>query len=194
MQEKAIETFCPNNREAWRLWLQEHHRSKQSIWLVYYKKQANVPTVSYSHAVDEALCFGWIDSTRKSLGDDRFMQFFCKRKPKSGWSKVNKEKIEQLIEEGLMTPAGYECIERAKQNGSWASFDEIEALTIPSDLEAAFQANTVAADYFLGLSKSARKIMLHWLAAAKRPETRQKRLNELVEMAAQRQKPKQFIL
>jgi uncharacterized protein YdeI (YjbR/CyaY-like superfamily) len=118
MQEKDIETFYPTSQQAWRMWLQENHRSKQSVWLVCYKKKANIPTVMWSDAVDEAICFGWIDSKRITIDDDKFMQFFTKRKPNGTWSKVNKEKIKQLTDKGLMTEAGFECIEKAKQNGS----------------------------------------------------------------------------
>ena len=94
MQKKEIEIFYPTNRQEWRQWQLENHNKKQSIWLVHYNKKSNMPSVSWSDAVDEALCFGWIDSTRKSLDNDMFIQFFTKRKPTSVWSKINKEKIE----------------------------------------------------------------------------------------------------
>lgn len=192
MQTTAIETFSPTSRENWREWLAENHRSKQSIWLVYYKIQANIPTVSYNDAVDEALCFGWIDSTRKSLGDDTFMQFFSKRKPNSVWSKINKGKIQRLIDEGLMTEAGFESIEKAKQNGSWSILDEVEELIIPEDLENEFNTKAGSKDFFLSLSKSVRKAILQWLVLAKQAETRQRRIAEIAELASQKLKPKQF--
>lgn len=192
MRTTKIETFSPNSRENWREWLTENHRSKQSIWLVYYKIQANIPTVNYSDAVDEALCFGWIDSTKKSLGDDSFMQFFSKRKPNSGWSKINKVKIQRLIDEGLMTEAGLESIEKAKQNGSWIILNEVEELIIPEDLESAFGVKAGSKDFFLSLSKSVRKAILQWLILAKQKETRQRRITEIAELASQKLKPKQF--
>lgn len=192
MQTTAIETFSPTSRENWREWLAENHRSKQSIWLVYYKIQANIPTVSYNDAVDEALCFGWIDSTKKSLGNDTFMQFFSKRKPNSVWSKINKGKIQRLIDEGLMTEAGFESIEKAKQNGSWSILDEVEELIIPEDLENEFNTKEGSKDFFLSLSKSVRKAILQWLILAKQVETRQRRIAEIVELASQKLKPKQF--
>lgn len=191
-EENEVETFCPTSRQAWRQWLQENHQSKQSIWLVYYKTKSNVPSISYNHAVDEALCFGWIDSTKKTLDEDRFMQFFCKRKPKSGWSKINKAKVQQLTEDGLMAPAGYESVATAQQNGSWAIFDEAETLQMPADLEQGLQSLPGSMDFFLSLSKSVRKAILQWLVLAKRAETRQKRILEIAELAAQRKKPKQF--
>ena len=191
-KENDLETFCPASRQEWRLWLQENHRTKQSVWLVYHKKKSAVPTVTYSNAVDEALCFGWIDSTKKSLGDEKFMQFFCKRKSNSVWSKINKAKVQQLMEDGLMMQAGYESIETAKQNGSWSILDEVEELKIPGDMEVAFNAKPGSLDYFSGLSKSVRKSILQWLVLAKRPETRQNRILEITELAAQKRMPKQF--
>ncbi|MET3128660.1 uncharacterized protein YdeI (YjbR/CyaY-like superfamily) [Arcicella rosea] len=192
MQTTAIETFSPTSRENWREWLAENHRSKQSIWLVYHKIQANIPTVSYNDAVDEALCFGWIDSIKKSLGNDTFMQFFSKRKPNSVWSKINKGKIQCLIDEGLMTEAGFESIEKAKQNGSWSILDEVEELIIPVDLENEFNTKAGSKDFFLSLSKSVRKAILQWLVLAKQAETRQRRIAEIAELASQKLKPKQF--
>jgi len=167
-------------------------RQKKSIWLIYYKKKSNIPTVSYSEAVDEALCFGWIDSKSKPLDEHKFMQFFCRRKEKSVWSKVNKDKIERLVREGFMTKAGYEIIETAKQNGSWTILDKAEALFIPADLEQEFQKRQNAKQYFLNLSRSDKRNILQWLTLAKRVETRQKRILEIVECADQNLKPKQF--
>ncbi|SDE94761.1 YdeI/OmpD-associated family protein [Chitinophaga filiformis] len=192
MQDKAITTFCPANRQQWRQWLQKHHSTQQSIWLVYYKKKANTATITWSDAVDEALCFGWIDSTARPLDDEKFMQFFTRRKANSVWSKINKGKVQRLIEEGLMTQAGYESIEVAKRNGSWSILDDVEELKIPKDLEKAFRSHAGAKAYFVGLSKSVKKSILQWLVLAKRPETRQKRIAEIVELAGQQLKPKQF--
>ncbi|MFH6942491.1 YdeI family protein [Flavobacterium sp. FlaQc-50] len=187
-----IETFYPASSQDWRAWLIENHNVKQSIWLVCYKKQANVPTITWSDAVDEALCFGWIDSTRKSVDSDKFIQFFTRRKPSSNWSKINKAKIERLVAEGLMTEAGLESVERAKQNGSWTILDQVEELHVPEDLLAAFEVNAGAKEYFTGLSKSVKKMLLYWVVSAKRPETRQNRINEIAVLAAQNLKPKQF--
>lgn len=192
IQLDKLETFCPASQQEWREWLKENHNSKQFVWLICYKKRANIPTIFWSDAVDEALCFGWIDSTRKTIDDERFIQFFCKRKPNSNWSKINKAKVVRLIQDGLMQPAGYKSIETAKQNGSWTILDEVEELVIPPDLEKAFQNHKEAKEYFLSLSKSAKKIILYWIVSAKRPETRQNRINEIAELAAQKLKPKQF--
>ena len=190
--EKEIQTFYPTSRKNWRDWLQKHHTKKQSIWLICYKIKSGMPTISWSEAVDEALCFGWIDSTRKSIDAEKFIQFFSKRKPKGTWSKVNKEKVLHLIENGLMTKAGFESIETAKQNGSWTILDAVEELKIPKDLEKEFETKQGSRDFFLSLSKSVRKAILQWLVLAKKEETRQKRINEIAELAAQKLKPKQF--
>jgi len=187
-----ITTIYPQSQQEWRQWLIENHLLEQSVWVLGYKKATGKTSVSWSDVVDEALCFGWIDGMRKSLDEERFIQFVCKRKPKSGWSKINKEKIERLIADGLMTEAGFKSIEIAKQNGSWTLLDEVEELTVPNDLEVAFTSNPGAADFFFGLSKSVRKMMLQWVAFAKKPETRQNRINEIASLAAQKLKPKQF--
>lgn len=165
---------------------------KQSIWLILYKKWTGKPTISWSEAVDEAMCFGWVDSKRKPLDKEKFLQFYCQRKPKGTWSKINKEKVKQLIADGLMTKAGFVSIETAKQNGSWTILDEAEDLVVPKDLAKEFKARPGSKKFFLTFSKSARKAILQWLALAKRPETRQKRMKEIAELAAKNLKPKQF--
>jgi len=190
--KKEIETFRPASQQDWRNWLQKNHDQKQSVWLIYYKKSASQTTIDWSQAVDEALCFGWIDSTRKNIDNDTFMQFFCKRKPGSTWSKVNKAKIERLTVEGLMTSAGLQCIEAAKQDGSWTIADDVEELIVPQDLEQEFDAHPGSKDFFLSINKSSRKMILHWLASAKQQKTRQNRITQIAENAASKQKPPQF--
>jgi len=185
-------TICPANSAEWRQWLQENHGTHTGVWLVYLKKSAGHTRLSWSHAVDEALCFGWIDSKAKRVDDDRYIQFFCRRKPKSGWSKINKEKINLLIENGKMTEAGLRAIETAKQNGAWQLLDEVEAHVVPPDLAAALAQYPGAQAYFLGLSPSVRRSILQWLVLAKRPETRQKRIAEVANEAANGQRPKPF--
>ncbi|MVT12619.1 YdeI/OmpD-associated family protein [Chitinophaga tropicalis] len=189
---KDIETFCPADQLQWRRWLQENHNKKRSIWLIYYKKKTNVPSITRSDAIDEALCFGWIDSTSRPIDDEKFMQFFTRRKTTSVWSKINKGKVQRLIDEGLMTRAGYESIEAAKRNGSWSILDEVEELKIPGDLEKEFDLLPGSKGFFVSLSKSVRKSILQWLVLAKRPETRQKRITEIATLAAQGLRPKPF--
>lgn len=192
MQKKEINTFCPKNQSEWREWLQKNHISEQSVWLVYYKKKSGLSSLSWSQAVDEALCFGWIDSTARPIDDEKYMQFFSKRKATSVWSKVNKEKVKRLLDAKLIAPAGLEIIEKAKQNGSWTILDEIEELIIPEDLEKEFTTKKGSKDFFLSLSKSVRKAILQWLVLAKREETIQKRITEIVDLASKKMKPKQF--
>jgi uncharacterized protein YdeI (YjbR/CyaY-like superfamily) len=189
---RGFKTFYPKNIKAWRQWLLKNHQSEQSVWVICNKKSSGKTIIPWSDFVDEALCFGWIDSVRKSVSDDQFMQFFTKRKPKSAWSKINKEKVKRLIAEELMLPAGLESIKIAKQNGSWSILDTVETLTIPKDLSAALKAHAGSKEFFLGLSKSVRKAILQWVIMAKRPETRAKRIIEVAELAAQKKKPKQF--
>lgn len=184
--------FCPKNQADWRRWLQKHHQSATSVWLIYYKKTSTDHNLTWSEAVDEALCFGWIDSVKKTLDEDRFIQFFSKRKSNGGWSKINKAKIEQLIREDKMAPAGFDCIEKAKQNGSWFLLDTVEELSIPKDLVKAFKLYPGSKAYFTGLTKSVQKGILYWLVTAKRPETREKRVMEVASLSAQQLKPKQF--
>ncbi|WP_207420317.1 YdeI/OmpD-associated family protein [Desertivirga brevis] len=192
MKETPVETFYPASRQEWREWLKENHKSKEAVWILQYRKNTNKPSISWSEAVDEALCFGWIDSIRKSIDKESFIQFFCPRKARSAWSKINKAKVEQLINEGLMTEAGYKAIETAKENGSWTILDEVEELLIPAELERQFESNPGSKEYFITLSKSVRKMILQWVAVAKRPETREKRVREVAELAAKKQRPKQF--
>lgn len=193
MSEQKIESFYPENKKQWRKWLQQNHEKEKSVWLICYKMKAGMPTISWSEAVDEALCFGWIDSIRKSIDDDKFMQFFSKRKARSTWSKVNKEKVQKLIEDGSMSPAGLRSIETAKQNGSWIILDEVEELIIPKDLEKEFKSRKGSKEFFLSLSKSVRKSILQWVTMAKQEQTRQKRILEIAERASERMKPKHII-
>jgi uncharacterized protein YdeI (YjbR/CyaY-like superfamily) len=187
---KEIETFCPKSRTDWREWLEKNHQSKQSIWLVYFRVSTKIPSLSWSEAVDEALCFGWIDSTKKTNHKERYMKYFTKRKPNSTWSKVNKDKIENLTENNLMTKAGFDSIETAKQNGTWTLMDGVENLIIPEDLKIALNENSM--DFFQRQSKSIQKQLLYWVVIAKRTETRKKRIAEIAESAAEGMKPKQF--
>lgn len=190
MQNIETEIFYPKSQTEWRNWLQENHLTKQAVWLVYYKKKSKIESLTWSEAVDVALCFGWIDSKRISIDQDTSHQFFSKRKPKSTWSTINKNKVEKLIEQGLMTEAGFKSIETAKQNGSWTMLDDVEELLIPHDLEAEFIKKPAAKDFFMGLSKSSKKIILYWLVSARTSETRQKRIAEIIDSAENNLKPK----
>lgn len=190
MTEKEVKSFYPANRQQWRAWLEENHDKEKSVWLIFYKNKSNTPTITWSDAVDEALCFGWIDSIAKPLDEEKFKRFFSKRKVNSVWSAINKEKVRKLAEDNLLTKKGLESIEIAKKNGSWTILDHIEALIIPDDLEEEFKKMSNAKTNFINLSKSVKKSILQWLVQAKRPETRQKRIIEIVELADQNKKLK----
>jgi len=187
-----VEIFYPKNVNAWRTWLKKKHQAKQAVWLVFYNKKSSKPSLTWSEAVDAALCYGWIDSKKISIDEERSLQFFTKRKDKSTWSKINKDKVSRLIATGQMEEAGLKAIEVAKQNGSWSMLDDVEALVIPKDLAQAFKSRPGSKAYFLSVSKSAKKMMLQWIMLAKRPETRQKRIDEIATHAALKQKPPQF--
>ncbi len=184
--------FHAHTRAEWRTWLQENHATAPGIWLITNKKTSGKAHLSYAEAVEEALCFGWIDSLPRKLDELRTALVFTPRKPKSGWSKVNKQRIATLLEQGLMTRAGLEKIEIAKQNGGWTLLDEIEKLTIPADLQAALDANPTALRHFNAFGNSVKKGILQWLQTAKRPETRQKRIDETVALAAKNEKANQY--
>ncbi len=190
MQHKEVEIFYPISPTHWRKWLTENHLSKQSVWLVFYNKKSDKQSITWRESVDIALCFGWIDSKKIKIDEETSHQFFSKRKANSTWSKINKEIIGRLIDNGLMTEAGYKSIEIAKQNGSWTILDDVEELIIPNDLKAELNSRPIAKAYFESLSKSVKKAILQWLVLAKRPETRQKRMTEIVALADQKLKPK----
>lgn len=192
MPQKEPETFYPKSPAEWRKWLEENHQSEQSVWLVYYRQKTNVPSLTWSEAVDEALCFGWIDSTKKTIDKERYMQYFSRRKPTSTWSKVNKDKVAHLIQNDLMTTAGFDSIATAKQNGNWSLMDDVEKLIVPEDLEIALNAHEGAMAFYQRQSNSHKRSLLYWVVIAKRSETRAKRIEEVARLAAQGLRPKQF--
>ena len=189
---KDVEDYCPYDKQDWRKWLELNHNKKEAVWLIFYKKKSPNYNLNWSESVDEALCFGWIDSVKKTIDTEKYIQYFSKRKAKSNWSKINKDKVKILIEQELMKEEGYKSIEIAKENGSWTILDEVEALVIPEDLKEEFVNYKGSMEYFDSLSNSAKKILLHWVVSAKRNETRQKRILEIAENASENLKPKQF--
>ena len=179
-----LKTFHAKTRKEWRDWLEKNHQSEKSIWLIIYKKESETPSIYYPEAVDEALCFGWIDSKPNKRDEHSYYQFFSRRNPKSNWSKVNKEKISILMEQGLIHSSGLKMIEIAKQNGTWTALDEVENITIPDDLKALFLNNKTAYDNWEKFSRSSKRGILEWIMNAKKTETRQKRIEETVQLAA----------
>lgn len=178
---KDADDYCPQNKKDWRKWLELNHNKKEGVWLIFYKTKSPNHNLSWSESVDEALCFGWIDSTKRKIDDEKYKQYFSKRKAISNWSKINKDKVKNLIDQGLMSEAGYKSIEIAKENGSWTILDAVEALVVPEDLKKALANVKGAMEYFDSLSKSDKKFLLYRIVSAKRSETRQKRIAEVVE-------------
>lgn len=187
--EDSLATVYASDRQAWRDWLTQNHRSSAGVWLVYYKVNSGKPSIRYPEAVKEALCFGWIDSKVKSLDDERYRQIFTPRQPKSVWSKLNKQYIAELTAQGLMTEAGLAKIAAAQQDGSWTSLDAVEALLVPEDLALALAANPLAEQYFSAFGNTAKKLILTWINSAKRPTTRQQRIEKTVAAAERNGSP-----
>ena len=184
-----FERVAARDRAEWRAWLAEHHTSAPGIWLIIHKKGSGQPGVSYDEAVEEALCFGWIDSVTNRLDDERFVQVFTPRKRKSPWSQSNKARVERLLAAGLMEPAGLAAIEAAKRDGTWTIYDGAEDLEVPDDLRAALAANPPAEANFAAFSASVRQQSLWWIASAKRPDTRQRRIAQVITAATERRNP-----
>lgn len=172
------------SRAELRAWLQRNHTRTTSIWLVTWKKAAGARHVPYSDVVDEALCFGWIDSLPRKLDTDRTMLRLSPRKPGSAWSAVNKTKIERLLAEDRMTKAGLAAIDRAKADGSWSRLDSIATLSPPPDLAKTLAANPAAKLNFDAFPPSVRRAILEWITQAKTPETRARRIAETATLAA----------
>ena len=173
----------PKSRAEWRKWLEENQARKEGIWLISYKKDTGKPRFDYDESVEEALCFGWVDSKPAKLDDERSMLWFAPRKPKTNWSKLNKDRVEKMIKAGLMAPAGLAKVEAAKKDGSWNALDGVEALEIPPDLAKALSKNKTAKEYFEAFPRSVKRGILEWILNAKRPETRTKRIEETVSLA-----------
>jgi uncharacterized protein YdeI (YjbR/CyaY-like superfamily) len=171
-------------RAEWRMWLEQNHTRTQGVWLISYKKDTGKPRIDYDESVEEALCFGWVDSKTNKLDEERSMLWIAPRRPGTAWSRSNKERVEKLIQAGLMTSAGLRKVEAAKQDGSWNALDSVEALEIPPDLAEALAANPSAESYFNAFPRTVKRAILEWIASAKKPETRLKRITETAESAA----------
>jgi uncharacterized protein YdeI (YjbR/CyaY-like superfamily) len=177
-----------DDRATWRAWLEANHATARGAWLVTWRPRSGRAGLDYEAAVEEALCFGWVDSTGGQLDDERSKLYFAPRKPRSVWAASNKARVERLIREGRMAPAGLAAIERAKANGSWEILDAVERLEVPDDLAAALEARPPAAVHFAAFPPSARKMLLSWIAVAVRPETRAARITKVAEAAARNER------
>ena len=188
LMDTLEELYVPD-RESWRKWLEANHGGKKGVWLVFYKTHAGRPSLPYDSAVEEALCYGWIDSIIKKLDEDRYARKFTPRKPHSVWSKSNIERIERMVKEGRMSEAGLSIVEQSKKNGEF-----VEAETPPEEIEPpqsmieAMAANGVALENFNRLARSHKRQYVAWLLNAKKDETRRKRLAEIVELLERNEK------
>ncbi|HET7725978.1 MAG TPA: YdeI/OmpD-associated family protein [Candidatus Limnocylindrales bacterium] len=182
--------FQPRTREEWRAWLTANHATATGVWLVTWRRRAGVaePSLDYEAQIEEALCYGWIDGIAGTLDERRSKLYFSPRRAGSGWAATNKARVERLIAEGRMQPAGLAVIERAKADGSWTLLDSVERLEVPGDLAAALAANPAAGANFAAFPPSARKQLLAWVVTAKRPDTRTRRVAEVVEASARNER------
>lgn len=171
-------------RSAWRAWLEANHATAPGVWLVSWRRPTGRPAVPYPHVVEEALCFGWIDSTADTLDGERTLQLITPRKPKSTWTRLNRERVAAMEAAGLLTDAGRRAVEVAEANGWWTIYDPVEDLQEPDELRAALDAVPDARRQWDGFPPSARKAMLWWVISAVKPETRERRVTEIVSRAA----------
>jgi|TARA_R110000868_G_scaffold3811_12_gene23546 uncharacterized protein YdeI (YjbR/CyaY-like superfamily) len=185
---KIIEEFYFKTSSEWQSWLHDHHASSSGVHLIFYKVAHEQDSMRWEDAVQVAICYGWIDSTVKSLGEGKRRQYFCPRKPKSAWSKLNKSYIKELSAAGKMHQSGLEKIKAAKKDGSWNALDDVENGIIPEDLKLAFGMEEIAYINYQGFATSYRKSYLYWLKQAKRDETRQKRIKEIILLCKQNKK------
>jgi uncharacterized protein YdeI (YjbR/CyaY-like superfamily) len=171
-------------RGEWRAWLGAHHGADSGIWLVTWKKATGRPRPTYDEMVEEALCVGWVDSLPRTLDAERSQLLITARKPRSNWSRINKERVERLTAAGLMLPAGLAVVEAAQADGSWNALDAVEDLTEPADLTIALDADPVARTVWDAFPRSVRRAILEWIGNARTAATRQRRIARTVGEAA----------
>lgn len=184
--------YYPASRKQWRNWLQKNHNTASHVWLILYKKESNKPTITYAEVVEEALCFGWIDSKPNKRDDESYFLFIAPRKPKSVWSALNKIRIEKLLQENKITIAGLQKIEAAKKDGSWFALDKVDALEMPPALKQAFAKNKTALKNFEAFPASVKKAIYQWMQSAKTDVTLNKRVTETVTLATQNRRANQW--
>jgi uncharacterized protein YdeI (YjbR/CyaY-like superfamily) len=179
----ALATIRFPSPAAWEAWLDAHHADAPGLWLQIAKAGSGVASVTYAEALEVALCYGWIDGLKASLDERFWLQKFTPRRARSGWSRVNREKVQELIAAGRMRPAGLRQVELAQADGRWdAAYASQSTIEVPPDLEAAFEAHPAARAFFATLNSANRYAVLYRIHTAKRPETRAKRVEQLVAM------------
>jgi uncharacterized protein YdeI (YjbR/CyaY-like superfamily) len=186
---EITETFFAADLVTWRAWLERHHADAREIWLVLLKAHVDEPSLSYAEAVEEALCFGWIDGQLRRIDDRSHAIRFTPRKPGSVWAKSNVARVEKLIAEGRMRPEGMALVEEAKRRGTWDEAVSERTATTPDDLQAALDADPAAAERWRTWAPSHRRQYVYWVLEAKRPETRARRVGEVVRRAAAALRP-----
>jgi uncharacterized protein YdeI (YjbR/CyaY-like superfamily) len=176
---EMTEELYVSNRDAWRAWLKENHDAKKEVWLIYYRKHTGRPSISYEDSVEEALCFGWVDSIIKKLDDEKFARKFTPRRGRSRWSEANRKRVEKMIREGKMTEAGLIRIKEARASGDWldghVNVRDRKELVVPSYLQDVLAANKKASDNFNKLAESYKRDLVLWIDNAKMEETRKKK-------------------
>lgn len=190
--EKVVQQVAVESRQGWRDWLSANHASCAGAWAVTWKKRSGGPHVPYGDLVEEALCFGWVDSLGRTVDEGRWQLLMTPRKRGSGWSRPNKERVERLVAAGLMAPAGEAVVAAAQADGSWSALDDVENLAEPDDLRAALDAAPEARRQWDVFPRSAKRGILEWLLQAKRPETRARRVRETAELAARGERANQW--
>jgi uncharacterized protein YdeI (YjbR/CyaY-like superfamily) len=186
MDDDPVEFFA--SREEWDLWLADNHGSAQGVWVKIAKKETGIDSVRYPEVLDTAIAYGWIDHIRRKLDDTHFLQRFTPRGPRSKWSKINRDKAEEMMRSGTMKPAGVREVEKAKADGRWAAaYDGQRTMQVPPDLQAELDADPGMQEFFDGLSSQNRYAFLYRLHDAKKPETRARRLAQFVEMLKKRE-------
>lgn len=185
------DALCFANRDEWRDWLVQNHDIGKEIWIVYHKKKSRFKSVTYNEAVEEALCFGWIDSLVRPIDEERYMQKFTSRKKKSVWANSNKERVKKMIDIGRMTEFGMAKVEEAKANGNWErSYGrDSKSNEIPEDLVKALSNSAIAFTNFMNFAPSYQRIYINWIRFSKKEETRKSRIQRVVEFAEQNKKP-----
>jgi uncharacterized protein YdeI (YjbR/CyaY-like superfamily) len=176
--------YHAETRAAWRAWLEQNHASVRGVWLASWRNSTGRPAVPYPEVVEEALCFGWIDSTVNILDEERGLQLLTPRKPRSTWTRLNRQRVAELEAAGLMTEAGRRAVEVARANGWWTILDPVEDLIESADLAAALDAMPQARKEWDAFPPSARKMMLWWVVSAAKPDTRARRIATIVSKAA----------
>lgn len=186
---KTTQELYVTSKDDWRKWLEKHHETERKVWLIYHKKHTSKPSIAYADSVEEALCFGWIDSIVKRIDDEKFARKFTPRKRNSKWSELNKKRARKMMTEGKMTKAGWARIEEAKKNGEWFKVTpRRQKLPIPSYMKKALAANQAALDNFNKLAKTYKRDYIGWIISAKREETRKRRLREAIQLLEQNEK------